>query len=95
MTIARTMLIGGLGAAGALLGIVAPGILKLLVAIAWGIVVFVAVQAALAGVLALVVPAALFPREAVDERADLDEFPAASERRSAPAAHRSPVSAKC
>lgn len=61
MTIARTMLIGGLVAAGALLGIVAPGILRMLVAIAWGIVVFVAVQTVLAGVLAFVGPAALFP----------------------------------
>jgi len=93
MTIARTMLIGGLVAAGALLGIVAPGILRMLVAIAWGIVVFVAVQTVLAGLLAFVGPAALFPREVVDESTDSDEVPAPSERPTAPAAHRSPVSA--
>lgn len=94
MTIARTMLIGGLVAAGALLGIVAPGILRMLVAIAWGIVVFVAVQTVLAGVLAFVGPAALFPPgEVVDESTDSGEIPSPSERPTAPAAHRSPVSA--
>jgi hypothetical protein len=76
MTVARALLIGVVIAAVVLLGVMAPTILKVMIAIVWGIVIFVAAQVVLRGAIALVLPAALFPVQLEDEHESSDEAPA-------------------
>jgi hypothetical protein len=70
------LFIGVVIAAVVLLGVMAPTILKLMIAIIWGIVIFIAAQLVLGGALALVLPAALFPARPEDAHASSDEAPA-------------------
>lgn len=87
MTIARALLTGVVIVALVFLGVVAPTILKVMIAILWGIVILIAAQLVLGGALALVLPAALFPVRPEDAHASSDEAPLPSigERPTAPA----------
>jgi len=72
MTVARSLLIG-VGIAVVLLGVMAPAIRKVMIAILWGIAIFISAQLVLGRAIAFVLPSGPFPTRPGDEHASSDE----------------------